>query len=244
MAKKRHHSTISEMQVLRAVRLFRYITRFLLALFFYGSARRVKALEILLPKLEREGRLIVFRHKGQKVYSPARKNGVQAVSIEHELGWIEVLIRLWRCRMGESEIIPERAFRGFAIVVPESGIRYSKKRGTMLIVEFSTLKNFLHGVVKSKLTRYKKGLPDIEAKFQREITVLFVIDTDREKVKEFVERMRSFIAEPVISGFSGKARYPFFFIDFSSLKTIPEGKTMTTRRFYWHDGKEYPLSHD
>lgn len=242
--KMARHSIIREYDILRAVKLLRYVSRRQLAMKFGGKEERIKVLETTLPKLEKEGRLIVIRYGGEKVYSPARKNRVDGASIEHELGATEGLIRIWRCRMEESEIFPERVFRGFAIV-PEWGIRYSEERGTMLLYEFCTQSNFKHGgVMKSKLSRYKKHLPFIEAKAKRDITVLFVIDTERIWVKEFVHRMEAFLDEPVISGFSGEARYPFFFTDYETFKKVPVGKALTASIYFWRNGKEWALTNN
>src|SRR5207247_4668420 len=104
------------------------------------------------------GLLLTEWHKGEKVYSLARKGRVKPVSMEHEIACALILVLLWRCRMEESEIVLERAFRGFGIV-PEGGLRYSQKRNTMLIFEYCTRSNFKHGgVMKSKITRYIKYL--------------------------------------------------------------------------------------
>jgi hypothetical protein len=193
------HYAITARQILEAVKLFRWVTRKLLVLYFSGVETRIKALEELLPRLEREERVFAVWHRGEKVYTPSRKNKVLPVSLDHEIACTDLIIRLWRCRMEEGEIFPERAFRGFGIV-PEGGIRYSEARGTMLIFEFCTESNFNHGgVMKSKLTRYKKYLPEIEAKVNRSVTVLFVIDIEREKVKQFVRKMQPLLDEPVVS---------------------------------------------
>jgi hypothetical protein len=238
------HYTISGRRILEAVRLFRWITQKLLRLYFSGEAKRIKALEYLLPKLEGEGKLVSLWHRGEKVYSMPRKNQVLPVSLDHEIACTDVLIRLGRCRVGESQILPERSFRGFGIV-PEGGIRYSKERGTMLILEFCTESNFAHGgVMKSKITRYKKYLPAIEVKFDRDITVLFIIDIDRARVKVFVGRIQPLLIEPVISRHAGHARYPFFFTDYKSLRSVPVGNALTEPIYYWYDGKEWMLSSD
>jgi hypothetical protein len=236
------HSIITEDQVLKTVKLLRYVSRRQLAVNFTGKDERIKILETALPKLEREGQLVVTWHDGEKVYSPARKNRVMGMSIDHEIGVTEGLIRILRCRMAESEIIPEKDFRGFAIV-PEWGIRYTDDMGTMLLYEYCTEQNFKHGgVMKSKLTRYKKYLPDIEAKTNREITVLFVIDTDRVRVKDFVRRIKAFLDEPIISGFTSEARYPFFFTDYQTFKSVPIGEALTAKIYFWHDGEEWSLT--
>jgi hypothetical protein len=242
--------------------MFRWVTRLILALYFWGMSKRTKALEKLLPQLERGGRLFSEWHRGEKVYSIARKEKVKPVSMDHEIACADILVRLWRCRMRESEIFTERAFRGFGIV-PEGGIRYSEERKTMLIFEYCTRSNFTHGgVMKSKITRYRQYLPAMEAKFQRSITVLFVLDVDRNKVKEFVGRMAGLLNEPVFSGFVGSlsredgslagARadgdrfplLPFFFTDYQTLKSVPIGEALTAKIYFWNDGNEWRLTNN
>ena len=232
---------ITEHNILGAVRVFRWVPRRLMTLYITGVIKRVKALEEMLPELEKTNRLFVTWHNGRKVYSIPRKNKKLPVSLDHEIACADIHIRLCRCRMEEGEIIQEREFRGFRIV-PEGGIRYSKERNTMLVFEYCTEKNFQHGgVMKSKVTRYKKSLPDIEEKFDRNITVLFVLDIDRWKVKRFVGRIKTKLDEPILSGLTGDLRYPFFFTDYDTFKSAPVGKTLGTKIYFWKDGKEWIL---
>jgi hypothetical protein len=138
----------------------------------------------------------------------------------------------------------ERTVRGFGIV-PEGGLRYSIERNTMLIFEYSTHSNFTHGgVMKSKITRYKKYLPDMEKKVGRKLTVLFVIDVERMKVKEFVGRMQNILSEPIFPDFSGEARFPFFFTDYDAFKAVPVGDALKAAIYFWHDGNEWRLTND
>jgi len=240
----RRHSIITEDNILSAVRMFRWVIRSSLVLYFGGVAKRIKALEILLPKLEREGKLEVDWHRGEKVYSIPRKKKVNPVSVDHEVACADILCRLWRCRMEESEIFMERAFRGFGIV-PEAGIRYSEERNTMLIFEYCTRSNFTHGgVMKSKITRYKKYLPAMEKKVKRNITVLFVIDIERYKVKEFVRKVGGMLHEPFISDPAGSSLNPFFFTDYKTFKSAPVGKALTAKIYFWQDGNEWRLTED
>jgi len=259
------HSIITEDDILSAVRMFRWVTRLILVLFFGGGVKRIKALESMLPKLEREGRLFSEWHRGEKVYSMPRKEKGKPVSMDHEIACAEILVRLWRCRMDEErEIVPERTFRGFRIVA-EGGIRYSEERKTMLIFEYCTRSNFKHGgVMKSKITRYKKYLPEMEAKFKRNITVLFVIDIERSQVKDFVRSMSHFLDEPIFSSFDGSVErevgsvadgrtsafpegdsfpsYPFFFTDYQTFKSVPIGEALTAKIYFWKDGNEWRLT--
>jgi hypothetical protein len=257
---------ITKDDVLRVIRMLRWVTRLILSLFFGGGERRIKALEKWLPKLEREGRLYSLRHRGEKVYSIARQERVKPVSMDHEIACADILVRLWRCRMEEGEIVPERAFRSFGIV-PENGIRYSKERNTMLITEYESRKDFMNhrGVMKSKITRYRKYLPAMEAKFQRNITVLFVIDIERSKVREFVERMGRLLDETDFSGYDGSLErevgsltgvraggedrfFPFnpcfFFTDYQTFKNVPIGDALTAKIYFWNDGNEWRLTNN
>lgn len=240
--------------------LLRYVTRFILILFFAGGKRRIKALEKMLPALEREGLLLVQWCEGEKVYSVARENKGTPVSIAHEIACALILVLFWRCRMAEGEIVPERRFRGFGIV-PEAGIRYSKERGTMLIFEHCTRKNFKHGgVMKSKITRYVKYLSLMEKKFGRRITVLFVLDIERSEVQAFVKRLEKLtkyddtgewedgsVADGGASAADEGDRFPldpFFFTDFETFKSVPIGSALKSKIYFWHDGNEWSLSND
>lgn len=260
------HSMITINDVLKIIRLLRRSTRFVLVLFFGGGERRIKALEKILPVLEKEGKIVSDWYKGEKVYSVARRKRVKPVSMEHEIICAFLLVVFWRCRMEESEIIPERFFRGFDIV-PEGGLRYSEGRGTMLVFEYCTRSNFKHGgVMKSKITRYVKSLSRMEAKFKRSITVLFVIDIDRSDVLSFVkklslqftseafsvfdgfeERSVGSVADGDASAFPEGDRFPldpFFFIDYRTLKSALQSheNLLQASIYFWHDGRQWNLS--
>ncbi len=246
----RRHSIITEDIVLQLVKVLRWATRLILVLYFWGVEKRAKALEMLLPQLEREGKLAVTWHKGEKVYSVARKKRVKPVSMDHEIACALILVLLLRCRMEESEIVPERAFRSFGIV-PEDGIRYSDVRNTMLIFEYCTRSNFTHGgVMKSKITRYRKYLPQMEAKFKRSITVLFVIDIERSRVREFVGTLKrdvGFVADGRTSALYGGDTFPFdpfFFTDYQTFKSVPIGEALTAKIYFWTDGNEWRLTNN
>ena len=262
MKKKRRHPIITENDVLRAIRLMRLVSRSTLEIYFGGGEKRIKVLEVMLPALERDGRLLSERQAGEKIYWIARSDNVKPTSIEHEAACADILVMLWRCRMGEGEIVPERAFRGFGIV-PEAGIRYSEERNTMLIFEYCTQSNFTHGgVMKSKITRYIKYLPQMEARFGRQITVLFVLDVERSDVKKFVQRMGRFfrndnlgyddtgeredgsaggVPPPSYQGDTFPLN-PFFFTDYVTFKSVPVGQALTAKIYFWNDGKEWRLT--
>jgi hypothetical protein len=240
----KHHSTISEYQVIRAIRLFRFVKREQLEMYFRGRQGRIKALEILLPVLERKGRITAVWHKGEKVYSPAGRIAAENFSLEHDVAATDILIRLWRCRMVEGEIVTERTFRGFAVVA-DGGVRFDSRRKTMLIFEYCTNKNFNHGgVAKSKITRYRKYMVSLEKHFERAITVLFVIDDHRQRVADYVRRNQDLLTQPVASNFKASDYYPFFFTDYQTFKNAPVGEALGQKIYFWVDGKEWCLAND
>jgi hypothetical protein len=255
----RHHSIITKDDVLSSVRLLRWVTRFILLLFFGGGNQRIKAIEKLLPALEKEGLITAQWHRGEKVYSVTRKRKVRPVSIDHEIACALILVVLWRCRMKEGEIVQERVFRGFGIV-PEAGIRYSEERKTMLLIEYESPKDYKRAM-KGKITRYLKYLPAMEKKFKRNITVLFVIGVERWEVLEFVKKISREFGSTELLGYDGFEepsvgsvadgdpsasslgdRFPldpFFFVDYRTFKSVPVGQAMISKIYFWHDGTEW-----
>jgi hypothetical protein len=96
--------------------------------------------------------------------------------------------------------------------------------------------------MKSKITRYKKYLLAMEAKVKRNITVLFILDIERNKVREFVGRMRHILNDPVFSAGADCPQYPFLFTDYQTFKSVPVGKALTAKIYFWHDGREWRLT--
>ena len=56
--------------------------------------------------------------------------------------------------------------------------------------------------------------------------------------------MKSLLDEPIFCDFAGEPRYPFFFTDYLTFKTVPVGKALTANIYFWHDGKEWRLTND
>jgi hypothetical protein len=134
----------------------------------------------------------------------------------------------------------------------------------MLIFEYCTKSNFAHGgVMKSKITRYMKYLPQMEAKFQRRITVLFVLDIERSEVRKFVSRMAMLFSDVDFSDIDGSweredgsvadgdqsAPYerghplnPIFFTDYQTFKSVTVGEALKAEIYVWRDGKERRLN--
>ena len=120
--------------------------------------------------------------------------------------------------------------------------------------------------MKSKVTRYIKYLPQMEAKFGRKITVLFVLDIERNGVREFVKRVGGYFSGTDISDFVGPVgrdvgsvadgdqsassvgdRFPsdpFFFTDFETLKHVPVGEALKAKIYFWTDGNQWSLANN
>lgn len=119
----------------------------------------------------------------------------------------------------QGEIIAERYFRG-SRVIPEWGIRYPG--GKLLLYEYCTRDNFdRYGLVKGKMTRYLKAFP--------ESIVVFVIESTRPKVEQFVRK-------------NTENGDQFFFTDYPTFTGVPIGGQLTAPIYFWGgDGQPYPL---
>ena len=117
--------------------------------------------------------------------------------------------------------------------------------------------------MKSKITRYIKYLPQMEARFSRRITVLFVLDIERSEVRKFVQRMASIFGEDdmgydgtgerevgSVGGFAASSGgdtfplNPFFFTDYQTFKSIPVGEALVAKIYFWNDGNEWRLTNN
>jgi hypothetical protein len=214
---KNGKGTIGKDQYLKAAQVFHWATREHYAEWFTGEPGRHRRTEVMLPRLVRKGKLRVARYGRWIVYSAPRRARGENYNIPHGLACTEGLVRFWRSDM-TAEIIPERAFRGGG-VIPEWGLRFSN--GNLLLYEFCTEDNFQrYGLVKGKMNRYQKIYP--------EAFVLFVIDTEREKVEKFVSK---------ITGDN------FFFTDYETFKSVPIGQQLIAPIYFWCDGRVHPLRH-
>lgn len=223
---KKPNSTISKNSYLEAAQLFHWAVKEHYIMWFTGKRDRHKRTETMLPRLVKNGKLIRDSYQRRFVYTvPRRKNDN---NIEHGLGCTEGLVRIWRSRM-DGTIINERYLRGFHMV-PEWGILYPNNK--LLLFEFNTKDNFLRlSEMKSKLTRYRKNLHFLEAKFfGSDAVVLFVAAVTRAQVKKFVQ-------------YHMQADGPFWFTDYQSFLKVPLGEQLNAPIYVWgQDGKEYSLA--
>lgn len=180
---KNRTPTIPKMEYLKAGQIFdNWASKVHYVLFLTGSVERHRRTEIMLPRLEKSGKLISKRFGRKKIYIVPRRKGERY--IEHGLGCTECLVRFYRSDIN-GIIIPERKLRGFHIR-PDGGIIYPNNK--ILLFEFCTESNLESGAVKSKVTRYENNLDRLEHKFKVTAIVVFIIDVHRLRVDRFVQR--------------------------------------------------------
>ena len=224
--------TYSKYQYIEAAQLFHWATKEQFVIWFTGERNRHKRTEVMLPRLERMGKLTSAWYRKKKVYAVKRRNRNRLYgqlyypNFEHGIGCTEGLVRFWRSDRN-GYIIPEMHFRGFGSV-PEWGILYPN--GKLLLFEFCTEDNFKrYREVKSKIARYRKNLHLIEEKFKGEAVVLFVADVKREKLDSFIWQHKPFGEE-------------FFFTDYQTFLNEPIGHQLTASIYIWgENGWPYPL---
>lgn len=217
-------NTISKYDYLEAAQVFHWATAEHFILWFTGKRDRHKRTEVMLPRLVGKNKLIVRNYGKKYIYTVPRRKFDN--HYEHGLGCTEGLVRYWRSRM-DGVIIPERRFRG-AGVFPEWGIKFPSN--TLLMYEFCTADNFYRaGMVKSKITRYKKQMGYFEKKFGGMGIVVFVCDAPRRKVDELVQKILP-------------AGERFFFTDYYTFLDAPIGEQLSAPIYIWgEDGWPYAL---
>jgi hypothetical protein len=229
--------TISKEKYLEAGQVFHWFTRRQITLWFTGREGRHKRTEVMLPRLVKMGKLTATKYRQQLVYSVPRRNKKRISGnkwywkIKHGLGCTEGLVRFYLADP-DCEIIAERHFRGWYIF-PEWGIRYSKT-GTLLMFEYCTKDNWSRpGVIRSKITRYKKVFHKFAEKFEaKACLVVFVANAPRWTVEKFVRKILPCGPE-------------FVFTDLQTFMDTPIGDQLTAPIYIWgEDGKKYALRKD
>jgi hypothetical protein len=240
--------TIPIEKYLKTAQVFHWATRRHYELWFWGERnKRDRRTESVLRKLEVGGKLRATWHDGHKVYSVPRRVKGQTIDFEptkvkHGVACTECLVRFWRSNT-KGTVIAERFFYSFGSV-PEWGIVYPN--GKMLLFEFCTHDNFRRaGLVRSKLTAYRKNLQKIEEHFQTKAVVVFVIEDEREVVERFVTGERTAGTAggvpPVYDGDTFPE--PFYFTDYQTFLSAPVGSQLALPMYFWiGDGGLYPLS--
>lgn len=221
--------TISQKRYLAAAQVFHCAYQEHFTLWFTGEWKRSKRTEVILPRLVKKGLLVCVKHGKKKVYvcpRKARRPGFLA-EVYHGLNCTEGLIRCWWSDM-KAEIIEERFFYGCGSI-PEWGLRYQS--GKMLLFEYCTEDNFsMATVMKGKLYAYRQNLERINGKFNRDGIIVFVCDVPRQRVLNFIERLKPM-------------GLPVFFTDSTTFKAVTMGYQLTAPIYLWgEDGNSYPLT--
>lgn len=125
-------------------------------------------------------------------------------------------------------MVSEKYFTRKFDVVPEWGIKYPN--GKMLLCEFSTQDNYSRwGLIKNKLDRYAYSLKSIAQAFNAtEAVLMFVIDIERLKVKEFIAR--NDVSDRIL------------FTDYDTFKRVEIGGQLQAKIYFWRDGETYAIS--
>ena len=244
--------TIPKIEYLRVAQSFHWAYAEHYNLMFFGDKDRHKRTEVMLPRLERLGRLKSLRYGKKKIYSAPRRTKkkpkdffygdekarkkyendllLELYHVEHGLSCTEGLVRTWLFDRS-GVIVPEKEFKRInrgQLGVPEWGILYPK--GTMLLYEHCTEDNFYRpNNVKRKIERYQDALFEFEEHFKRQAMILFVLDVPWDVVDRFVE-------EIVPTG------EQFWFTDYRSFLKVPMGEQLYAPIYTWGmDGKWHPL---
>ena len=107
--------TLSRYQYIQTAQLFHWAYKEHFVLWFTGKRERHKRTEVMLPRLERKGKLTSAYYGKKKVYAVPRKNknrfygDIYYPLFEHGLGCTEGLVRFWLSDKS-GYVIPERHF--------------------------------------------------------------------------------------------------------------------------------------
>ena len=144
---------------------------------------RHKATEHSLPPLVRTKRVREAKWVKKKIYSVSGSSN----HIYHGLCCTEILVRFVASRSGCEVIGEGRLRRDKNGVVPEFGIRYPQ--GTILLVEYCTTDNAKrYRLIPRKVNQYKKYLENLEATYNAQGVVVFIIDLPIDEVKQLAAR--------------------------------------------------------
>ena len=209
--------SIPQREYLKVTQWFHWATMEQYVKWFTGSVKRHGRTEIVLKRLSDKGKILRKRYGKRYVYAAKRRRGY--TKIYHGLVCTECLIRIFHSKIGE--VIQESKFYGCGSV-PEWGIIYDT---TILLLEYCSRDNFKRkGRMTAKIKKYYQNLTKIEDKFEAKPVILFIIEDERRKVKEFVEK------EMPLGD--------FVFTDFSTFLRIPLGSALKSKIYFWWTGEQ------
>jgi len=215
---------LSRDEILKAGKIFYWATQDDYKLWFFDSLARSRRMEVMLPRLVRNKKLVSKQVGKKLVYAvPSHKNE----SVIHGLGCTQMLIRISKSTPHDMVYLVGN-FRGIGSI-PDVGFQYGEK---LLLCEFSTENNFEGAkIIKTKMTKYIQNLDKILERFKvykaKSVIVLFVIDVSRERVLNFVKR----------NNLNGM----FYFTDYETFKSVSIGTQLSAPIYIWIDGESYPL---
>ena len=212
--------SIPQREYLKVTQKFHWATMEQYVKWFTGEVKRHGRTEIVLRRLSDNGKIIRQRYGKRYVYAAKRRRGY--TKIYHGLVCTECLIRIYRSKIGR--VIQESKFYGCGSI-PEWGIIYNP---TILLFEFCSIDNFKRkGRMSAKINKYHQNLTKIEDTFEAKPVILFVIENDRDKVREFVE------SEMPLGDFA--------FTDFSTFLRVPMGGALKSTIYFWWNGEQVEL---
>lgn len=210
----------------KVAELFLWATQRDFTQWFTGEAKPWKRTQYNLPRMVRKGALTAVRYGKKLVYSTGKKRAGNTADIEHGLICTESLLRFKSARVGD--FIPESFFRTINLgCVPEWGVIYGN---TLVVYEYCTFDNFRRTrLMKKKVNTYRKSKAKFETYFDKNLIVLFVFETFRYSVINFVEK-------------NGNGSF-IYFCDLRTFMSVDAGKQLTSNIYLnGADCVSYPLT--
>lgn len=196
-----------------------------------GSRDRKNYIEKELPKMVAEKKLKAVRYGKKLVYRfnhPRLRNGT--AHLEHDLICTKLIIRFGAQDSGEivSELFFLEQKERFGCI-PDWAVLYP---AMVLLCEFSTADNFRRThLMRQKLRSYRRYISRFVDYFDNDVSILFVLDAPRHKVKQFAKSH----AVPDCTF--------VYFTDLASLLEVSKAELLTSKIFIWGgDGQLYSLT--
>ncbi|MAU01488.1 MAG: hypothetical protein CL608_30475 [Anaerolineaceae bacterium] len=196
-----------------------------------GSRRRKKFIEKQFPQLVTEKKLKAVRFGKKLVYRlnhPHLRNSTS--HLEHDLMCTKLIIRFGVQEIGEivSELFFLEQKKLFGCV-PDWAVLYPNM---VMLCEYSTADNFRRTkLMRGKLKAYRQHLFRFIDYFDNDVSVLFIFDAPRHKVKQFV-----------LDNAVPNDRFAYF-TDLTSVLQAPKPELLTTPLFIWGgDGQAKTLT--
>lgn len=196
-----------------------------------GTRRRVNAIEKYLPRLVERKKLKAVRYRKKLVYRlnhPHLRNSTS--HLEHDLMCTKLMIRFGAQETGEivSELFFLEQKKLFGCI-PDWAVLYPNM---VMLCEYSTSDNFRRTrLMRQKLRSYRRYLDRFTGFFENDVSVLFIMDAPRHKVKQFTEA--TIVSTDTF----------FYFTDLASVLQVPKAKLLTSPLFIWGgDGQAKSLT--